>query len=593
MFAQKFLSIFTIFVNFTWICHSIHFTDVTRDVFGGDQINLIAAFGDFNSDKLTDVFCIKNDGRTLEIFFGHSNIPLLQDAKLACTLSSEEKITSVMPGDFNGDSMMDVLVTVQSSDQNKLSQVRIFWGSLNNLNCTLKTIFTVKSQPLLMDYDGDMIPDIFTELENGTRVFWVAGRNGSFSPQLATADNPFRYPHSNAFLDLDFDKEPDLLITAEKKIEYFTRAIDGNKFELSTTFDYSLDYKVTGQSLFLDINGDGHLEHIMPVCKTSDCESCAIIARELNSSEWQVLIDTFKNGKDRWCFKQESTEFKKILIPMSLRSADLNMDGTPDFLVILDGKSGESKGKSKAVLITNNECTSCPFGRKLDILWNIIEGGDNAILAAPYDLYEDGIMDVLLTVKDEKTGKLSVKALQNKFTTDAYFIKVLVVGGLCYDNCPKNHIPYGTNQPGPFVMYKTLGPKGLPRIGAAVQLSQSAHFPLQLPYTVFGLGQTPNFVDELEVIVPGSSQNLLRKRQLTQIIPNSQIVIIPYPPDKPRYWTAKLFVTPSHLVLMTFAALIGTCVVICLIIAGLHWKERRQDKRERLLEAHRFHFDAM
>ena len=37
---------------------------------------------------------------------------------------------------------------------------------------------------------------------------------------------------------------------------------------------------------------------------------------------------------------------------------------------------------------------------------------------------------------------------------------------------------------------------------SAFQLSQSAYMPLQLPYTVFGLGQTPNFVDKLEVGIP-------------------------------------------------------------------------------------------
>ena len=37
------------------------------------------------------------------------------------------------------------------------------------------------------------------------------------------------------------------------------------------------------------------------------------------------------------------------------------------------------------------------------------------------------------------------------------------------------------------------------------QLSQSAYLPLQLPYTVFGLGQTPNFIDKLEVGIPRNS----------------------------------------------------------------------------------------
>ena len=36
------------------------------------------------------------------------------------------------------------------------------------------------------------------------------------------------------------------------------------------------------------------------------------------------------------------------------------------------------------------------------------------------------------------------------------------------------------------------------------QLSQSAHFALQLPYVMFGLGQTPNFVEEVGVGIPNN-----------------------------------------------------------------------------------------
>jgi len=39
------------------------------------------------------------------------------------------------------------------------------------------------------------------------------------------------------------------------------------------------------------------------------------------------------------------------------------------------------------------------------------------------------------------------------------------------------------------------------------QLSQSAHFALQLPYVMFGLGQTPNFVDEVGVGIPNIMEN--------------------------------------------------------------------------------------
>lgn len=141
--------------------------------------------------------------------------------------------------------------------------------------------------------------------------------------------------------------------------------------------------------------------------------------------------------------------------------------------------------------------------------------------------------------------------------------------------------------PGPRVSYKTTTQDGNARHATSSQLPQSAHFSLNLPYSIFGLGRTPNFVDTLTV---GLSS---KHRDWTQIIPNSQMVVIPWPPDNPSQWKAQLFVTPSKLILMSVAGLTTACCVITIIIGVLHWKERQDDKRERLSESHRFHFDAM
>lgn len=71
------------------------------------------------------------------------------------------------------------------------------------------------------------------------------------------------------------------------------------------------------------------------------------------------------------------------------------------------------------------------------------------------------------------------------------------------------------------------------------------------------------------------------------------MVVIPNPITEPTRWKAQLFVTPSKLILLSVIALTVTCCFIAAIIVGLYWKERREDKIERLQEAHRFHFDAM
>lgn len=49
----------------------------------------------------------------------------------------------------------------------------------------------------------------------------------------------------------------------------------------------------------------------------------------------------------------------------------------------------------------------------------------------------------------------------------------------------------------------------------AGQLSQSAHFSLQLPYTVLGLGRSANFLDHLYVGVPRQTGETVRKQDIS------------------------------------------------------------------------------
>lgn len=51
----------------------------------------------------------------------------------------------------------------------------------------------------------------------------------------------------------------------------------------------------------------------------------------------------------------------------------------------------------------------------------------------------------------------------------------------------------------------------------AGQLSQSAHFSLQLPYTVLGLGRSANFLDHLFVGIPRQPGETVRKYEILYI----------------------------------------------------------------------------
>ncbi|CAG03073.1 unnamed protein product [Tetraodon nigroviridis] len=406
---------------------------------------------------------------------------------------------------------------------------------------------------------------------------------------------------------------------------------------------------------------------------------------------WVPVLLDFQSRQGIWGFIPG-----KLSQPLALHFGDYNLDGFPDALAVLRNTSG-SKSRDidqfqsrircrgqQAFLLENVPCNaaSChAAGRMFHIHWDQSDLGavHNAAMATFFDIYEDGILDMLVLSQADGKKDLIVHALKNNFEADAYFVKVMgltlgprwggfawqwvvllhvepllekmpdslksvsfsVLSGLCSNDCPEDVMPFGVNQPGPYVMYTTVDSSGdlknasdfihlmaklirasffwpdwevyvrtnlsivwstsnLPRGQKAAktpnpgQLSQSAHFSLQLPYTVLGLGRSANFLDHLYVGIPRQTgETEIRKQEWTAIIPNSQLIVIPYPHDKPRSWSAKLYLTPSNSVLLTAIALIGVCVFILVIIGILHWQEKKADDREKRQEAHRFHFDAM
>uniref|UniRef100_A0A4W6G0H8 Integrin alpha FG-GAP repeat containing 1 n=1 Tax=Lates calcarifer TaxID=8187 RepID=A0A4W6G0H8_LATCA len=481
------LNILAFFLLFVVQYNTFALQDVTTDLFGAENYGTVAAFGDFNSDKQTDIFIIRKQSE-LVIFLADSKTPYFKPKVQKIKDVFDTIVTSVVPGDYDGDSQMDVLVTTQIKPEAPTS-VFIFWGN----NQTLGTA-----------------PTLF-----------------------------------------------DLILC-----------------------------------LFL-ADGDGYQDHLLPVCLDKSCQNSAIyLAKPSQSEKWVPVLSDFKWRETVWSFVPG-----KPSQPLALHLGDYNLDGFPDALVILRNTS--SSGQQQAFLLENVPCNnaSCKsVGRMFRIHWDQSDLGaiQNAIMATFFDIYEDGILDMLVLSQAAGKNDSIIHALKNNFEADAYFVKVMVLSGLCSNDCPEDVKPFGVNQPGPYVMYTTVDSNGYLKNASAGQLSQSAHFSLQLPYTVLGLGRSANFLDHLFVGIPRQpGETDIRKQEWTAIIPNSQLIVIPFPHNKPRSWSAKLYLTPSNSVLLTAIALIGVCVFILVIIGILHWQEKKADDREKRQEAHRFHFDAM
>lgn len=382
----------------------------------------------------------------------------------------------------------------------------------------------------------------------------------------------------------------DLFITTPENFEFWTgRENAEEKFVFNKTVSLPPNVERIGQSLFIDVELKGHMDLVTPVCHDKDCRNSALMV--YSGDKWHTMQVNFKddNGNTWGFYEKPGSKYTNVI---TLHSGDFNMDGYPDLLATL---SVGNTGHPQSFLLENTACVSgCnQFKRSYTIKWNALSPFKNGTaMAAFFDFYQDGILDVILVTYDGTNYRTA--AFKNSLDYDANFVKVMVLTGLSNKANPmtmgrvgKKRKTYGTNLPGPSIYYKTTTQEGDVRHGVSAQLPQSAHFSLNLPYTIFGLGRTPNFVDSLTV---GLSNN---SRSWTQIIPNSQMVVIPWPTTDPSQWKAQLFVTPSKLILMSVAALTAVCGVITVIIAVLYWKERQEDKKERLSESHRFHFDAM
>lgn len=125
------------------------------------EINgLIAAFADFDFDRLTDVFVITENGRSIELAEGYTSEPYLRlNKKIKCSFDADSgnRIVGVLPADFSGQDFMDVLVVTtdykKGHRSNKSFKLWLFKGNQTNLECSntsVPLVADIKSLPLLL-----------------------------------------------------------------------------------------------------------------------------------------------------------------------------------------------------------------------------------------------------------------------------------------------------------------------------------------------------------------------------------------------------------------------------------------------------------
>jgi hypothetical protein len=63
------------------------------------------------------------------------------------------------------------------------------------------------------------------------------------------------------------------------------------------------------------------------------------------------------------------------------------------------------------------------------------------------------------------------------------------------------------------------------------------------------------------------------------IIPNSQLVAIPYKPHEPLNWQLELYLSPSGLTLWVIVSMLSALLLLAIAVCAFEWREKWQDDR--------------
>ena len=347
-------------------------------------------------------------------------------------------------------------------------------------------------------------------------------------------------------------------------------------------------YKTIGASTFCDINSDEKIEHLVPVCKEENGRtSCLIVMFDKVHQTWTELTQEIKVGEDNYLFEENASEGQgssAISLPIRLRHGYVNENGYTDLMALMKS----SKDKTWHVVLFSNRHNEHNISFDITVLNQTING--QPILATFFDLYEDAVIDILVNFRKDKSDNLhEFKSLTLNDFSDVNFVKILVTSGRCIDGrCYESGTygeetfvaPYGTNSPGPMVCYQLVNSNSNEMKSCGGQLSQVSNFALQMPYSVFGLGQFANYIETITVSIPTGNTSVILMKSVGQIVPDSQIVFIPNPINDPSSWKVKLILTPSDIIYKTLYTLTGICILLIVIIGVLHRKEMLEDVKE-------------
>ncbi|SBT71593.1 conserved Plasmodium protein, unknown function [Plasmodium malariae] len=384
--------------------------------------------------------------------------------------------------------------------QNENDQLEEFWNSkkkeIGNEKISEKedeeSIYFTTIHPLVCDINNDGLPDLIGQqsgkLDGFSRFIWINKKN-EFKSILWKSMNIFDYsdlgeitnPNSSAIVDINGDCKSDLVFTVSNKNDFknvyleiwINKIVDGKSKYVKNAKNYGLPLN-SMQVLFGDFNGDGAVDIVVPACvKSSFCNYCCVnddkiyfipnIQKNICDNSWKKPDESKCRLPSNLCSESDfhfmeirNEDFVSVVdttglhllgdadYPNYLSVGDIDDDGYLDLLITLKNDKGQ-----KYVRIYKNEQKTHYEENNIDIrgFYNFYqfvtspgESVADVYSAAFFDIFENGVLDILIFGKYRSTNKqtkyAAVGFIRNN-ETDSLFLKSTALNGICVNDCYK------------------------------------------------------------------------------------------------------------------------------------------------------------
>ncbi|KAM0688039.1 hypothetical protein COBT_000708 [Conglomerata obtusa] len=402
--------------------------------------------------------------------------------------------------------------------------------------------------------------------------------------------------HSSAFIDVDGDLKPELVLVTEKgenKSIYIIEKYRGG-YEKRQEFDIG---NITGPIVFADFNASGCVD-LAYVSKSEDNYHLNILYNlrkpfgnkekkgdnfykyyNHNKNNDQIYDITNKSNYEKInldCFKNMHPilESDKMInsLPTGIFISDLNLNTYPDIILLMK----DNNGKTFIRMLENkhkegHEVHFTPY----ETLLKDIDGILSVSFADHMNKGKDGII-----INKAKNADFELTYIENNIGKDHFKFTALTVS----PTSPKKS--YGSYVPG--ISYKYyIDEESIVRIGN--QMPQSSFLHLQHPSVFFGLGSINFLVDKLFVGGPVSSTYNEIYSVRTKILPNSDLVLKPYNGGI----SVELYLSFAKYVKNIIFVFCLVLFINILIVLYSYNKERKKEKKAKAKESFLFNFAAL